>query len=126
MIAAEQLAEDVGVRQACEALGIPRASFYRRHKPPESARDDAPTARSSSRALSEPERDIVRQTLYSERFMDQSPQQVYASLLDDGEYLCSVRTMYRILDEDILDGVAIIEILRIRDGAIVPEVRSHT
>ncbi len=100
MIAAEQLAEDVGVSQACEALGIPRASFYRRHKPPESARDDAPTARSSSRALSEPERDIVRQTLYSERFMDQSPQQVYASLLDDGEYLCSVRTMYRILDED--------------------------
>ncbi len=101
MIAAEQLAEDVGVSQACEALGIPRASFYRRRQPPqsESARDDAPTAR-SSRALSQPERDVVRQTLYSERFMDKSPRQVYASLLDDGEYLCSVRTMYRILDED--------------------------
>ena len=101
MIAAEQLAEDVGVSQACEALGIPRASFYRRRQPPqsESARDNAPTAR-SSRALSQPERDVVRQTLYSERFMDKSPRQVYASLLDDGEYLCSVRTMYRILDED--------------------------
>ena len=100
MKAAEQLAEDVGVRQACEALGLPRASFYRRVKPPESTRDDAATARSSSRALSEAERDAVRQTLYSERFMDKSPHQIYASLLDEGEYLCSVRTMYRILDED--------------------------
>ena len=100
MKAAERLAEDAGVSQACEALGISRASFYRRRKPPESARDDAPTPRPSSRALSKAERDTVRQTLYSERFMDKSPQQVYASLLDDGEYLCSVRTMYRILDED--------------------------
>lgn len=100
MKAAEQLAEDVGVSQACEALAIPRASFYRRVKRPESTRDDAATARSSSRALSEAERDAVRQTLYSERFMDKSPHQIYASLLDEGEYLCSVRTMYRILDED--------------------------
>jgi putative transposase len=100
MKATEKLAEDVGVSQACQALGIPRASFYRRDKPSASARDDAATARSSSRALSETERDTVRQTLYSERFMDQSPYQVYASLLDEGEYLCSVRTMYRILDED--------------------------
>jgi putative transposase len=99
MKAAEQLAEDVGLSQACQALGIPRASYYRRHKPPqESARDDSQTR--SPRALSQPERDVVRQTLYSERFMDKSPRQVYASLLDDGEYLCSVRTMYRILDED--------------------------
>jgi putative transposase len=100
MKAAEQLADDVGVNHACEALGIPRASFYRRSKAPTSARDGAATRRSSSRALSKPERDAVRQTLYSERFMDKSPQQVYASLLDDGKYLCSVRTMYRILDED--------------------------
>jgi putative transposase len=100
MKAAEQLAEDVGVNQACKALGIPRASFYRRCKPPASTRDEVATARSSSRALSKTERDDVRQTLYSERFMDKSPQQVYATLLDDGEYLCSVRTMYRILDED--------------------------
>jgi len=99
MKAAEQLAEHVGVSQACQALEIPRASFYRRAKPPEVARDDAAT-RSSSRALSRPERDAVRHSLYSERFMDKSPRQVYASLLDDGEYLCSVRTMYRILDED--------------------------
>ena len=100
MKAAEQLAEDVGVSQACEALAIPRASFYRRVKPPEPTRDDVATARSSSRALSEAERDTVRQTLYSERFMDKSPHQIYASLLDEGEYLCSVRTLYRILDED--------------------------
>jgi putative transposase len=100
MKAAEQLAQDVGVRQACQALEIPRASFYRRIKLPELARDDTATARPSPRALSQSERDSVRQSLYSERFMDKSPRQVYASLLDDGEYLCSVRTMYRILDED--------------------------
>ncbi len=101
MKAAEQLAEDVSVSQACETLGIPRASFYRRRKPPRlaSARGDSQTTW-SPRALSQPEREVVRQTLYSERFMDKSPQQVYATLLDDGEYLCSVRTMYRILDED--------------------------
>ena len=100
MNAAEQLAEDVGVSQACQALAIPRATFYRRGKPPKSARDGAATTRASSRALSKSERDVVRQTLYSQRFMDKSPHQVYASLLDDGDYLCSVRTMYRILDED--------------------------
>jgi putative transposase len=100
MKAAEQLAQDVGVRQACQALEIPRASFYRRIKLPELASDDTATARPSPRALSQSERDSVRQSLYSERFMDKSPRQVYASLLDDGEYLCSVRTMYRILDED--------------------------
>ena len=99
MESAEKLAEDVGVCQACDALTIARASFYRRRKPSQSARDDSPLAR-SSRALSQPEREVVRQTLYSERFVDKSPQQVYASLLDNGEYLCSVRTMYRILDED--------------------------
>jgi putative transposase len=42
----------------------------------------------------------VKETLYSERFVDQAPREVYAALLDEGEYLCSVRTMYRLLDGD--------------------------
>ena len=42
----------------------------------------------------------VRDTLSSERFMDHAPREVYATLLDEGEYVCSVRTMYRILHEN--------------------------
>ena len=100
MKAAEQLAVDVGVSRACEALDVPRASFYRRgNRPAAPARGETPK-RPSSRALPKSEREQVRRTLYRERFMDKSPYQVYATLLDDGEYLCSVRTMYRILDED--------------------------
>ena len=48
-------------------------------------------------ALSLEERIQVRETLNSERFMDQAPRQVYAALLDEGQYLCHWRTMYRIL-----------------------------
>ena len=100
MKAVERLAQDVGTSKACDALDVSRASLYRqRNRQTEPARDAAPK-RSSSRALPESEREQVRQTLYSERFMDKSPYQVYATLLDDGEYLCSVRTMYRILDDD--------------------------
>ena len=100
MSAAEQLAQDVGTSKACDALDVSRASLYRqRDRQTTPARDAAPKRR-SSRALPESEREQVRQALYSERFMDKSPYQVYARLLDDGEYLCSVRTMYRILADD--------------------------
>ncbi len=99
MAAAEQLAGQVGVSQACRAMAVPRASFYRRKRSQENTTGDS-SARRSPRGLSEQEREKVRQTLYSEEFMDQAPRQVYARLLDRGEYLCSVRTMYRILNED--------------------------
>jgi putative transposase len=102
MVAAEQLSQNAGVRQACDALGVPRASFYRRRTAqaigPVAKEPDS--ARRSPRALSNAERQQVKETLYSERFADQAPREVYATLLDEGEYLCSVRTMYRILDED--------------------------
>ena len=54
----------------------------------------------SPRALSQAEKGIVRQVLDSERFQDQAPREVYATLIDEGRYLCSIRTMYRILDEN--------------------------
>ena len=54
----------------------------------------------SARALSPDEKAEVRQVLNSERFADQPPREVYATLLDEGTYLCSWRTMYRILDEN--------------------------
>jgi putative transposase len=95
MKAAEQLSERTGVSAACAALGVPRSSFYRAQQP-KSEPKPRPTP---ERALTPEEKEQVRQTLNSERFQDSAPRQVYATLLDDGEYLCSWRTMYRILHE---------------------------
>jgi putative transposase len=96
----EQLAQNVGTKRACDALSVSRASLYRRRNRQDEPARGAASRRLSPRALPQAEREQVRQTLYSERFMDKSPYQVYAAMLDDGEYLCSVRTMYRILNDD--------------------------
>ncbi len=89
------LAAQVGVSAASRALGVARSTLYRQRQPaaPVSEKERAPSAR----ALSAEERAIVRATLNSERFADQSPREVYATLLDEGTYLCSWRTMYRVL-----------------------------
>jgi putative transposase len=104
MKVAEELGQDVGIRRACEALDVPRASFYRRagrlRKGSEDGQKLTASRGPSPRELGSDERQQVRETLYSERFMDKPPRQVYATLLDEGMYLCSVRTMYRILGED--------------------------
>jgi putative transposase len=98
MIAAvEQLAPTVGVASACQALGVPRASVYRHRKPPVS-RPQAPR-RPSPRALTSPERAQVLEVLHEDRFVDRAPAAVYATLLEEGRYLCSIRTMYRVLHE---------------------------
>jgi len=85
----------VGTAGACRALGASRASVYRRRQPPR-VREHRPRP-TPSRTLTEPERTAVSEQLNSERFMDSSPAQVWATLLDEGTYLCSQRTMYRIL-----------------------------
>jgi putative transposase len=85
----------VGVSQACRVLGVPRSSLYRARKP-KLACSSRPTP---SRALSAAEKAEVRGVLNSERFWDSAPREVYATLLDEGEYLCHWRTMYRILEE---------------------------
>jgi putative transposase len=94
MKAAQELAITIGTAPACRALGVARASFYRRGKPAA-----AKVRRQSARALSDKERQDVLEVLHSERFMDQAPREVYATLLDKGIYLCSVSTMYRLLAE---------------------------
>jgi len=91
---AEQLSEKINVSAACQALGVPRSSYYREKKARPSA--DHPTP---SRALTPDERVGVREVLNGERFQDQTPRDVYAALLDEGIYLCHWRTMYRILAE---------------------------
>lgn len=85
----------LGTRPACRALGVSAATIYRWRRPQESP---VMRARSiSARALSELERAAVLGELHHERFLDTSPAEVYATLLDEGRYLCSERTMYRLL-----------------------------
>jgi putative transposase len=86
----------VGIAAACRAVGVPRCWLYRELQRSEKPVADRPTP---PRALPEEEREKVLQLLNSERFQDQSPGEVYATLLDEGQYVCSVRTMYRILAE---------------------------
>lgn len=96
---AEQLAETVGGVDACQALDMPRSRLYRARQPVVAQPEQGVAPRISPRALSQVEKTSVRQILDSERFQDQAPREVYATLIDEGQYLCSVRTMYRILDE---------------------------
>jgi putative transposase len=95
MAAVMELAPDVGVRSACDALGVVRSSFYRQQQPAAIA-VPRPTP---ARALSAAERETVLAHLHEERFQDRSPAAVQATLLDEGVYPCSTRTMYRILAE---------------------------
>jgi putative transposase len=87
----------IPVQRACAALDMPRATLYRhlKLKMPKAA---ASSLR-SRRRLSEPERQAVLDVLHQPRFADQPPAQVYAKLLDEGRYLCSVRTMHRLLTQ---------------------------
>ncbi len=96
----------VGTTAACAALGCPRATYYRRHRSPATLaalpqpvgapRPRGPRAM-QPRALSAAEQAEVRGLLHSERFVDLAPASVYATLLDEQRYLCSVSTMYRVL-----------------------------
>jgi len=88
-----ELAAKVGLKRACEALGVARSRIYRA----QSSRAAAKLRQTPAHALSREEQVQVRETLNSERFMDKAPRQVYAALLDEGRYLCHWRTMYRIL-----------------------------
>ena len=81
------------IKSICAGLGLARASYYRTKQP----RQRGQTERIHPRALSAGERNSVLGILNSERFWDQAPGEIYATLLDEGSYLCSERTMYRIL-----------------------------
>jgi len=98
MNAASELSQVVGKKEACAALDIPRASYYRFLNENLSMDVNLPQKRPRPPlALSDEERQGVLDLLHSERFRDMAPHQVYATLLDDGTYLCSIRTMYRLL-----------------------------
>ena len=105
MDAVTHLAPTVGVVAACDVLAVARASFYRQRPVlgpsasplPEPA---VPSERPApARSLSPDERTTVLSVLHEERFQHRSPAAVQATLLDEGQYLCSTRTMYRILEQ---------------------------
>ena len=86
----------LGVAASCSALGVSRASYYRSRRPA----PPAPRVRTIARKLPSEQRRAVLDILHSPRFVDMAPAEVHATLLDEGQYLCSVRSMYRILAEN--------------------------
>jgi putative transposase len=98
MIAAvKEMGPMLGYAPTCAALGLARATFYRHAAGPSRA---YPPRQKPKQTLSSDERRIVLATLHEDRFVDLSPCEVYAQLLDEGSYLCSIRTMYRVLAEN--------------------------
>jgi len=121
MASVTELVPVIGVSAACEAVGVARAGFYRRerrqversvdlavasprHEGAAGERSEHPIPSSSSvrprvhpRALSAAEQEAVLEVLHSPRFQDAAPATVYATLLDEGTYHASERTMYRLL-----------------------------
>ena len=95
MNAAEGLASRAGIAKACRSLGVSRATLYRHRKRIPSGVSQIRLP--SPRRLADEERGAVLEALHSERFVDKSPGEVFATLLDEGAYFCSERTMYRIL-----------------------------
>ena len=103
MDAVDALDSTVGVARACAALGVNRARVYRvreRRCHLSGAQVQRRPRPAAPLALSGGERQTVLQVLNSERFADMAPASIYATLLDEDRYLCSVRTMYRLLARD--------------------------
>lgn len=96
MAAVQEAAPRLGAARTCRALGLARASYYRQLAPAPARRAVRP---SPPRTLSPAERQGVLDILHAPRFADQPPAEVYYTLLDEGIYLCSLRTMYRLLNE---------------------------
>jgi putative transposase len=94
------LAGRLGVRASCAAAGAAQAGYYRRHRASPAPVRPAPVAhrdRVQPRALSDAERQAILEVLHSDRFVDLAPAQVWAILLDEGVYLGSQSTFYRLL-----------------------------
>jgi putative transposase len=95
MAAVAEVGPEVSTAPVCFALGLPRATVYRRRRPPiRRPKKKRPTP---ARALTPSERQSVLEELHGNQFCDRSPYEVHAALLERGRYLCSTRTLYRIL-----------------------------
>lgn len=93
----------IPMKPACDALGLSRATVYRHFGPPKPEPTAAqevegePSRKACPRRLSDQERTEIVETMHSERFIDQTPRQMVAELLDEGKNLASPRTVYRVL-----------------------------
>jgi len=96
----ESLASEVNIYQACCALTVSRASFYRWRNRDTLNDQQKHQLFVPPLALSREEQAAVFAVLHDERFVDQAPQEIYNTLLDEGKYLCSARTMCRILEKN--------------------------
>jgi putative transposase len=91
----EELEAVTSLKRACELIGANRSTIQRRRQPPKLG-PRAPRPAPPNK-LSEAERQHILSVLRSPEFCDLAPAQVWARLLDDGTYLCSISTMYRLL-----------------------------
>lgn len=98
MEAVDVLTPEIGTKSSCNAFGVSRAGVYRLRRQRNQPQTEPLPRPSPPRTLNVSERQGILDLLHAERFADQAPQEVYATLLDEGQYLCSTRTMYRILD----------------------------
>lgn len=96
MLTITEIGPRLGVAPTCAAMGVARSTYYR-HRWFGPKQPSRPTP---ARALSLVERQEVLSVLHEPQFVDEAPGHVYARLLDEGRYLCSERTMYRILAEN--------------------------
>ena len=87
-----EMAPRLGIAPTCDALGLARATYYRALQP-----RNPPIPPRPPRLLSGIERASVLEVFHEPRFLDRAPAEIYATLLDEGRYLCSPRTMYRLL-----------------------------
>ncbi|MFT5429707.1 MAG: putative transposase [Myxococcota bacterium] len=97
MAAVIEHAPTLGINATCQAFGVPRSTYFRRRAPVYGPRPARPAP---ARKLDAAERQAVLDVLHEPRFVDIAPAQVHTTLLTEGQYLCSVRTMHRILHEN--------------------------
>jgi transposase-like protein len=98
--AAETFAKNVGVASACESIGVARSTLYHTRSQKQDAKKEPKPRPSPARKLGEKEKQQVLDMLHCERFADKAPAEIWATLLDEGIYLCSERTLYRILESE--------------------------
>ena len=87
--------KDVALAALCDSLQISRATLYRKNDA--GSHETAYHPRKPHNALCDEQRKIIRDLLHEERFVDATPYDVYYTLLDEGQYIASIRTMYRVL-----------------------------
>jgi putative transposase len=96
MEAVKENGAQLGISPTCAVLGLARATFYRQLAPMHGPHE----CRTPARALSLEQRGVILDVLHEPRFVDLAPAEVWSTLLDEGRFLCSERTMYRILEEN--------------------------